>query len=318
MTPTSPMTDYDSNQALEQARRFLDKNPDIETIEVILVDVNGIPRGKWIPRDELENVCLGKFKISITAVTADIWGRDVPSLCESTGDGDGVALPVMKTLKRIPWLKKPTAQLLLEMTRDGEYCEWDPRVLLGKVVGAYRERGLTPVMAPELEFYLFSGVSPDSGRPHLPDSGMNRDLHIGGQLYSTDMLRDHADMLHAMRDACLALDVPATVMGKELSPGQWELNLTHVDCPLDAADQAHALKVSIRNIAKEFGHITSFMAKPSAELDGNGLHVHFSLMDPEGDVQAAEEGLRKAAGFLRSKLGRAIQARHTPELPAPA
>lgn len=42
--------------------------------------------------------------------------------------------------------------------------------------------------------------------------------------------------------------------------------------------------------------------------------VHFSLMDPEGDVEAATEGLAKATGFLRSRLGQAIQTRHTPEL----
>ena len=42
--------------------------------------------------------------------------------------------------------------------------------------------------------------------------------------------------------------------------------------------------------------------------------VHFSLMDPNGDVEAAQEGLTKAAGFLRSRLGQSIQARHTPEL----
>ncbi len=42
--------------------------------------------------------------------------------------------------------------------------------------------------------------------------------------------------------------------------------------------------------------------------------VYFSLLDPDGDVAAAEEGLAKASGFLRSKLGQAIKARYVPEL----
>ncbi|MEM9403372.1 MAG: 30S ribosome-binding factor RbfA [Pseudomonadota bacterium] len=42
--------------------------------------------------------------------------------------------------------------------------------------------------------------------------------------------------------------------------------------------------------------------------------VYFSLVDPEGDVEAVEKGLASAAGFLRSRLGREIQARHIPEL----
>ena len=42
--------------------------------------------------------------------------------------------------------------------------------------------------------------------------------------------------------------------------------------------------------------------------------VYFSLMDPEASPDDALEGLQKAAGFLRSRLGRQIQARHIPEL----
>jgi ribosome-binding factor A len=42
--------------------------------------------------------------------------------------------------------------------------------------------------------------------------------------------------------------------------------------------------------------------------------VCFSLLDPDGDPETALEGLRRAAGFLRSKLGSVIKVRHVPEL----
>jgi ribosome-binding factor A len=42
--------------------------------------------------------------------------------------------------------------------------------------------------------------------------------------------------------------------------------------------------------------------------------VYFSLLDPDADPAEAQEGLERAAGFLRSKLGKAIKARHVPEL----
>ena len=42
--------------------------------------------------------------------------------------------------------------------------------------------------------------------------------------------------------------------------------------------------------------------------------VYFSLLDPDGDVEAVSKGLGSAAGFLRSRLGQMIQARHVPEL----
>jgi ribosome-binding factor A len=42
--------------------------------------------------------------------------------------------------------------------------------------------------------------------------------------------------------------------------------------------------------------------------------VYFSLLDPNGDPARVQAGLEKAAGFLRGRLGRAIQVRHVPEL----
>jgi ribosome-binding factor A len=42
--------------------------------------------------------------------------------------------------------------------------------------------------------------------------------------------------------------------------------------------------------------------------------VWFSVLDPADDVDAAAEGLRRAAGFLRSRLGRELSVRHVPEL----
>lgn len=42
--------------------------------------------------------------------------------------------------------------------------------------------------------------------------------------------------------------------------------------------------------------------------------VHYSLLDPEADPAEAQDGLDSASGFLRSRLGRAIKIRRSPEL----
>ena len=42
--------------------------------------------------------------------------------------------------------------------------------------------------------------------------------------------------------------------------------------------------------------------------------IYFSLLDPADSPEPAEEGLKRATGFLRSKLGRALEIRHVPEL----
>ena len=42
--------------------------------------------------------------------------------------------------------------------------------------------------------------------------------------------------------------------------------------------------------------------------------VYFSLLNPDDSVEPVLEGLASAAGFLRTRLGSAIQVRHVPEL----
>ncbi len=42
--------------------------------------------------------------------------------------------------------------------------------------------------------------------------------------------------------------------------------------------------------------------------------VYFSMLDPNGDPEPVQEGLERASGFLRSRLGREIKIRHVPEL----
>lgn len=42
--------------------------------------------------------------------------------------------------------------------------------------------------------------------------------------------------------------------------------------------------------------------------------VYFSMLDPDADPAPVLEGLERAAGFLRRRLGAEIKVRHVPEL----
>lgn len=42
--------------------------------------------------------------------------------------------------------------------------------------------------------------------------------------------------------------------------------------------------------------------------------VYFSMLKPDADPAPVLEGLERASGFLRSRLGREIKIRHVPEL----
>lgn len=267
-----------------EAQKFLQDHPDINTFEILLTDLNGVLRGKWLQRDNFEKVFKGEFKLPLTAVSPDIWGRDVSSLCAATGDGDGICDAVLNTLKPVPWLKRPTAQIFVQLNDDkGKPWGFDPRVVLQQVYQRYQALGLRPVTAPELEFYLFREERGPQGEPQLPSSRVNGNTHIGGQLYGADVMQENAELMHDIRDACKVLQLPLDCLLKELGPSQYELNLHHVDDPLLAADNAQLLKRTIKGVAQNHGYIASFMAKPFGHLDGSGMHVHASVLNTKGE-----------------------------------
>ena len=281
---------------------LLEANPGIETVEMVLSDLNGVYRGKWVPATGARKLLDGKFKIPLTAVTPDIWGRDVPALCEATGDGDGICEAIEETARILPWLSRPTAQVFLQLnTEDGAPWGFDPRVALKQVYSKFQQRGLTPVCAPELEFYLFDEGRDSEGKPKIPATRANGSCRIGGQLYSTEVMQESARLMHEIRETCATMSVPLDGLLKELAPGQYELNLHHVDNPLQAADNAQLLKQVIKSVSRKHGYIASFMAKPFGDRDGNGFHTHVSILDGSGS-NIFDDGTEKGSELLRHAI----------------
>ncbi len=51
---------------------------------------------------------------------------------------------------------------------------------------------------------------------------------------------------------------------------------------MKAADDAWLFKTLVRGMARKHGMAATFMAKPFADDAGNGMHVHFSVVDEDG------------------------------------
>ncbi len=108
---------------------FLEENADLERIELLFPDMNGVFRGKWLPPDSAGKLLTGGVRLPISSYALDIWGRDVDEteLALTTGDPDGVGVPILSTLKRLPWSETPVAQVLMTLeTGDGDPCIYDP------------------------------------------------------------------------------------------------------------------------------------------------------------------------------------------------
>ncbi|MEN0106104.1 MAG: glutamine synthetase, partial [Pseudomonas sp.] len=95
----------------EDALNFLEQNPDIEAIELFIIDNNGVPRGKLLHRDELLAVYESGRPLPSTILGLTINGDDVENsgLVWDVGDIDCRAYPIAGSLTRLPWRQMPTA-----------------------------------------------------------------------------------------------------------------------------------------------------------------------------------------------------------------
>jgi len=267
-------------QVLERAEAVFHRHPDITGITIFFSDLNGVSRGKRLPRESLAKAFGGGVRMPISSLCLDIWGADIPSMGIETGDADGICLPTELGLLPAPWMNPPAAYLPMSMYYDdGTPCPGDPRHALSRILERYGTLKLTPVVAVELEFYLFTVRD---GRPGPPTSPITRQSLEFDGLHSVDELEHFGAFVDDVYAACQAQGVSADTALSEFGVGQFEINLKHGSDALRAADEAVLLKRIVRGVARKHGFVASFMAKPYADMSGNGCHVHFSLLDDAG------------------------------------
>ncbi len=293
--------------AAAPAAGFIDTHPQVERIEAFVVDVNGVARGKSLPRDSAGKVFKGGVRMPRSSFAFDIWGQDVigAGLVAETGDNDGRCVPVAGRTHLMPWAtrgKKQQAQCLMTMQDKGKPFFGDPRTVLANVLARYRKRGLTPVVALELEFYLVDAQPDDFGRPQPPRNPKSKRRAHQAQTYGLAESSDFAAVLDDIADACAQQGIPADTTLSENGPSQYEINLNHRADALAAADDAILLKRAIKGVAARHGMLASFMAKPYAAKSGSGMHVHVSVIDRNGkNIFAGKDA--KGAPALRHAIG---------------
>jgi glutamine synthetase len=287
----------------ETAASFADwlaAHPEVTRVEAFLTDLNGAPKGKWLVRDKALALAAKGLPMPLSVFAMDAWGCDVAGagLAFGTGDPDGLCWPVAGRWSKAPWLGEDSAQVFLGMVdKDGAPVVADPRGMLQALLARYAARGLTPVVATELEFYLYRL---ENGVPVPPDGNLRRNDTL-----STTALSAHAALFDQIMALAHAMGIPADAVISEAGPGQYELNLLHRADALAAADDTVLMKRIVRALAAHHGLGATFMAKPYGDCSGSGMHIHASLNDAAGkNVLARPEGgpadmlLHAVAGLL--------------------
>ena len=267
-----------------ELRRLLRRYPDTESMELLIPDLTGVLKGKRIRAKDFEKACTEPFWFCGGTVLLTALGEVVPGLPGSgDGDPDVPCSVVPGSLAPVPWSSRPMAQGLFRMfSADGTPFKADPRAVVERATAPLRKMGISIVMATELEFYLLDAKAnrPKPRAPRVPGIGRPQP---GVQVYHPDDLNEVQPFLDDVYDYCEAQNIPADTVISEYAPGQFEINLLHVDDPVLACDHAVLLKRAVKAAAHQHGFVACFMAKPFAEESGNGLHIHMSLVDKNGN-----------------------------------
>ncbi|MCO5070722.1 MAG: glutamine synthetase family protein [Rhizobiaceae bacterium] len=289
-----------------EADAFLDSHPEIEAIDIVLTDANGVGRGKIVRRHELKGIYESGRHMPISILGLDITGEDVheTGLIWDSGDGDLRAWPIPGTLVPLHGTMPPRGQVLMNMYRlDGETMTSDPRHALARQVKAFSRRGLHPAGAFELEFFLLANDRDAEGNVQPASAVLDGRASRKTEVYSVDHLHGMEPLFSDIYAAARAQGIPAETVISEYAPGQYELTLNYRKDILRAADDLVMLKRIVRMQARRHGVTACFMAKPIEKYAGSGMHLHVSLMNEEGTNVFTEPEAGKWTPTLLHAIG---------------
>ncbi len=238
----------------------------VQFIQIMFMDLLGFVKTVTIPITKLERA----FNEGVVFDGSSVVGY------ATIEESDMRAHPVHETFRVFPWTggDLKTAGIVCNIyDAKGNRFSGDPRYILERVIKHAREMGYVPHTGPEYEFFLFKLGS--DGKPTNEPSDTGR--------YFEQLPGDAGEMVRKKASLYAnALGFDAEASHHEVAPGQHEIDLRYADA-MTSADRVVFLKHLIRTVALEHGLHATFMPKPIFGVNGTGMHVHQSLITPQGE-----------------------------------
>ena len=218
-------------------------------------------------------------------------------------ESDMVALPDPNTFSLLPWrpMEHATARMFCDICwPGGQPFEGDPRYVLKRNLKRAADMGYTCYVGPELEYFYFQNAE---GTKPLDQGGY---FDLTPPDVASDLRRETVLTLEEM-------GIAVEYSHHEGAPSQHEIDLRYTDA-LTMADNVMTYRLVVKQIAQKYGVYATFMPKPIAGVNGNGMHVHMSLF--KGDRNAFFD---KDDSYHLSKVGKCFLAgllRHAAEITA--
>jgi glutamine synthetase len=306
------MTSRQNQQLKLEIDRFLKAQPEITQFELLATDICGHYFGKRYPIDKLLAFASEGLAMPASMFVLDTLGEPLESLHYGVDDGDpdGHFDLVPGSLCINDWGSQPLAQVLATTCSSEQPSWFEPRYVLQQVLDAYAARKWRPMVAFELEFYLFDAERDADGMLQIvrnPKTGRADTATV----LSTTRIGDFEAVIDDIIAACALQSIDTGAISAELGPGQFEINFNHHADVLRAADETCLFKRIVIEIAKKHRMCASFIAKPLLDFAGNGLHMHISVVDDHGEnifagADEADPRLLQAIGGLLDTMPAAM------------
>jgi glutamine synthetase len=214
-------------------------------------------------------------------------------------ESDMILMPDAATAVLDPFTDEPTINISCNVVEPatGEGYERDPRSIAGRAEAYLKASGIadSAFFGPENEFFVFDDVKWTTEMGHCSyQIDSEEAIWNSGKAYEDGNIGHRpgvkggyfpvppVDSLHDIRSAmCLAMEemrLKVEVHHHEVATaGQCEIGV-EFNTLVRKADEVQVLKYCVHNVAHSYGKTATFMPKPLVGDNGNGMHVHQSLV----------------------------------------
>ncbi len=231
----------------------------VRFVELEYVDLFGTLRSEILSFNAFKSRRSGAFDASSVGLSEIHWS-------------DALLIPDPDTAV----IRNGTLSLLCEIWEPfgGKRSPKDPRLIAARMEEVLEREGMRSFVGPEMEFtVLTNDLKPVSTLGSLPKVN----YHFSPP---SDPLRE---LKLKILDELTELRLGPEVTHHEVGVGQSEISIK-ASSILREADNVMRLKKVVKIVASEMGLIATFMPKPIAGDNGNGMHIHMSLWDSEGNI----------------------------------
>jgi glutamine synthetase len=251
----------------------------IEHFWIVYHDYSGRAEAKTIPPESFRGAVDNGLVFAMANLDMDANDRQAAGATLLADSGDFLAVPDPRSYAVLPRYPRTARAHAWMRATDGSVWDGCPRTRLEVAIADLKNLGYSAQVALEPEFYLLTRAG-----------GADYDPVNTTRMFSQAGLAAEHGFIERVIAELRAMGVTVAQLGKEYGFGQYEMSVQHAD-PIGAVDDYFSLKEAVRDLAREQGHVATFMPKIHSHWVGNSLHVHLSLWDAAGerDLTASDQ-----------------------------